>query len=137
MLWVLDASLNISMEPFRAFVGDMLRQGPAQRRLCGADRLYRRGRGGRFDLPLALEQMGVSNVAPGGGIPDTVRYAFWFGGAALFLAVLWTVLTTKEFSPEEMAAFEGAARRSRPIRCACSPRAGSAPAWSGSARARW
>jgi len=46
--------------------------------------------------------------APLGGIPDTVRYAFWFGGAALFLAVLWTVLTTREYSPEEMAAFEGA-----------------------------
>jgi maltose/moltooligosaccharide transporter len=40
-----------------------------------------------------------------GGIPDTVRYSFWFGGAALFLAVLWTVLTTREYSPEELARF--------------------------------
>ena len=55
---------------------------------------------------------GVSNVAPDGGIPDTVRYAFWFGGAALFLAVLWTVISTKEYSPEEMARVRAATRRS-------------------------
>jgi maltose/moltooligosaccharide transporter len=108
MLWVLDASLNISMEPFRAFVGDMLRKDQhsagyaVQTAFIGAGAVV----GSIF--PWALEQMGVSNEAAVGGIPDTVRYAFWFGGAALFLAVLWTVLTTKEYSPEEMAAFEGA-----------------------------
>ena len=58
-------------------------------------------------FPWALEHLGVSNTAAGGGIPDTVRYAFWFGGAALFLAVLWTILSTREYSPEEMAAFDG------------------------------
>ena len=107
MLWVLDASLNISMEPFRAFVGDMLRKDQhsagyaVQTAFIGAGAVV----GSIF--PWALEQLGVSNEAPLGGIPDTVRFAFWFGGAALFLAVLWTVLTTKEYSPEEMAAFEG------------------------------
>jgi maltose/moltooligosaccharide transporter len=106
MLWVLDASLNISMEPFRAFVGDMLRKDQhsagyaVQTAFIGAGAVV----GSIF--PWALEQVGVSNVAPGGGIPDTVRYAFWFGGAALFLAVLWTVLTTREYSPEQMAAFD-------------------------------
>ena len=44
-------------------------------------------------------------VFSSGTFPATVRYAFWIGGAALFIAVLWTVLTTKEYSPEEMAAF--------------------------------
>jgi len=108
MLWVLDASLNISMEPFRAFVGDMLRKDQhsagyaVQTAFIGAGAVV----GSIF--PWALEQMGVSNEAAPGGIPDTVRYAFWFGAAALFLAVLWTVLTTKEYSPEEMDAFEGA-----------------------------
>jgi maltose/moltooligosaccharide transporter len=107
MLWVLDASLNISMEPFRAFVGDMLRKDQhsagyaVQTAFIGAGAVV----GSIF--PWALEQLGVSNVAAGGGIPDTVRYAFWFGGAALFLAVLWTVLTTREYSPEQMAEFEG------------------------------
>lgn len=108
MLWVLDASLNISMEPFRAFVGDMLRKDQhsagyaVQTAFIGAGAVV----GSIF--PWALEQLGVSNDAAVGGIPDTVRYAFWFGGAALFLAVLWTTLTTREYSPEQMAAFEGA-----------------------------
>jgi maltose/moltooligosaccharide transporter len=108
MLWVLDASLNVSMEPFRAFVGDML--GKDQHSAGYAVQTAFIGAGAVVGsiFPWALEQMGVSNVAPGGGIPDTVRYAFWFGGAALLAAVLWTVLTTTEFSPEQMAAFEGA-----------------------------
>jgi maltose/moltooligosaccharide transporter len=56
-------------------------------------------------FPWLLGQWGVSNSVAGGGIPDTVRYSFWFGGAALFLAMLWTVITTREYSPEEMARF--------------------------------
>jgi maltose/moltooligosaccharide transporter len=108
LLWVLDASLNVSMEPFRAFVGDMLRKDQhaagyaVQTAFIGAGAVV----GSIF--PWALEHLGVSNQAAAGGIPDTVRYAFWFGGAALFLAVMWTVITTREYSPDEMAAFEGA-----------------------------
>lgn len=109
LLWVLDASLNVSMEPFRAFVGDMLRKDQhaagyaVQTAFIGAGAVV----GSIF--PWVLEHLGVSNAATGGGIPDTVRYAFWFGGAALFLAVMWTVFTTTEYSPDEMAAFDGEA----------------------------
>ncbi len=84
LLWMLDASLNISMEPFRAFVGDMLRKDQhtagyaVQTAFIGAGAVL-----GSL-IPPALEMWGVSNVAAGGGIPDTVRYAFWIGGAALF-----------------------------------------------------
>jgi maltose/moltooligosaccharide transporter len=105
LLWMLDASLNITMEPFRAFVGDMLRKDQhtvgyaVQTAFIGAGAVL-----GSL-IPPALEMWGVSNVAADGGIPDTVRYAFWIGGAALFVAVLWTVLSTEEYSPEEMAAF--------------------------------
>ncbi|HVJ01426.1 MAG TPA: MFS transporter [Sphingomonas sp.] len=108
LLWVLDASLNVSMEPFRAFVGDMLRKDQhaagyaVQTAFIGAGAVV----GSIF--PWVLEHLGVSNEAVGGAVPDTVRVAFWFGGGALFLAVLWTVLTTREYSPEEMAAFDGA-----------------------------
>jgi len=131
MLWVLDASLNISMEPFRAFVGDMLRKEQhsagyaVQTAFIGAGAVV----GSIF--PWALEQWGVSNEAPLGGIPDTVRYAFWFGGAALFLAVLWTVLTTTEYSPEEMAAFEGAraAEEAQAMRALSARTYGSGLAW--------
>lgn len=106
MLWVLDASLNVSMEPFRAFVGDMLRKDQhaagyaVQTAFIGAGAVV----GSIF--PWALEHLGVSNAAPAGGIPDTVRYAFWFGGAALFLSVLWTVVATREYAPDAMAAFD-------------------------------
>ena len=108
MLWILDASLNISMEPFRAFVGDMLRKDQhsigyaVQTAFIGAGAVV----GSIF--PKLLEQAGVANVAPPGIIPDTVRYAFWFGGIALFVAVMWTVISTREYSPQEMAAFDGA-----------------------------
>jgi maltose/moltooligosaccharide transporter len=105
LLWVLDASLNVSMEPFRAFVGDMLRKDQhtagyaVQTAFIGAGAVV----GSLF--PYLLEHWGVSNEAPAGTIPDTVRYSFWAGGAALFAAVMWTVVTTKEYSPQEMAAF--------------------------------
>ncbi len=105
LLWLLDASLNISMEPFRAFVGDMLRTDQhaagyaVQTAFIGAGAVV----GSIF--PWLLEHLGVANVAPEGIIPDTVRWSFWAGGAALFIAVLWTVLTTREYSPEEQVAF--------------------------------
>jgi len=109
LLWTLDASLNISMEPFRAFVGDMLRKDQhtagyaAQTAFIGAGAVV----GSIF--PALLDKWGVANTVAGGGIPDTVRYSFWFGAAALFLAMLWTVLTTREYSPQEMAAFADSA----------------------------
>lgn len=109
LLWLLDASLNISMEPFRAFVGDMLRKDQhtagyaVQTAFIGAGAVF----GSIF--PSLLDRWGVSNAVAGGGIPDTVRYSFWFGGAALFVAMLWTVLTTREYSPDEMARFGEAA----------------------------
>lgn len=108
MLWVLDASLNVSMEPFRAFVGDML--GTDQHSAGYAVQTAFIGAGAVVGsiFPWLLEQWGVANVAPDGGIPDTVKWSFWFGALALFVAVLWTVVTTREYSPEEMAAFDGA-----------------------------
>jgi maltose/moltooligosaccharide transporter len=105
LLWMLDASLNISMEPFRAFVGDQLRRDQhtagyaVQTAFIGAGAVI----GSIF--PYLLEHWGVSNVAAAGAIPDTVKWSFWAGGAALFLAVMWTVLTTREYSPDEMRSF--------------------------------
>ena len=106
-LWMLDASLNISMEPFRAFVGDMLDKEQhtagyaVQTAFIGAGAVV----GSAF--PWLLDHVGVANVAAAGDIPNTVKYSFWFGGAALLVAVLWTVLSTREYSPAEMAAFDG------------------------------
>ena len=105
LLWVLDASLNVSMEPFRAFVGDMLDSDQHAAGYAVQTAFIGTGAVVGSIFPWALDRIGVSNAVVGGGMPDTVRYAFWFGGAALFLGVLWTVLTTREYSPEQMAAF--------------------------------
>ncbi|MEQ7873003.1 MFS transporter [Sphingomonas sp. ASV193] len=105
LLWMLDASLNISMEPFRAFVGDMLPRDQhtpgytVQTAFIGAGAVV----GSIF--PYLLDHLGVSNDAAAGSIPATVRYSFWFGGLALLASVLWTILSTREYSPEEMARF--------------------------------
>ena len=123
LLWMLDASLNISMEPFRAFVGDMLRKDQhtagyaVQTAFIGAGAVV----GSIF--PYLLDHWGISNEAVSGGIPDTVRYSFWAGGAALFAAVLWTVLTTREYSPEDMRSFEASAKAdptAQPVRALAS-----------------
>jgi maltose/moltooligosaccharide transporter len=106
-LWVLDASLNVSMEPFRAFVGDMLDR--AQRPAGYAFQTAFIGAGAVVAslAPWVLEHgFGMSNVAAPGRVPDSVRYGFYLGGATLLAAVLWTVLTTREFTPAEMAAFD-------------------------------
>ena len=113
MLWIMDASLNITMEPFRAFVGDNL---PDRQRTVGyAMQSFFIGVGAVVAgaLPWMMTNwLGLSNVAPAGEIPETVRWAFYIGGAALLAAVCWTVFTTKDYSPGALAGFE-AARRSQ------------------------
>jgi len=107
MLWIMDASINISMEPFRAFVGDML---PNEQRTLGFTmQSFFIGIGAFVAswLPYVLaEWFNISNTAPAGEIPQTVRLSFYLGGTVFFLAVLWTILRTKEYSPEELEKFE-------------------------------
>jgi maltose/moltooligosaccharide transporter len=107
MLWIMDASINISMEPFRAFVGDML---PDEQRTVGFTmQSFFIGVGAFIAswLPYALANwLNIPNTAPEGEIPQTVIYSFYFGGAVFLLAVLWTIFTSKEYSPEEMRKFE-------------------------------
>ncbi len=107
MLWIMDASINISMEPFRAFVGDML---PDEQRTLGFTmQSFFIGIGAFVAswLPYMLANwLNISNTAPEGQIPHTVIYSFYFGGAVFLLAVLWTVFTTKEYAPEEMKKFQ-------------------------------
>ena len=105
LLWILDASINVSMEPFRALVGDQL---PTQQRPAGyAMQSFFIGAGAVIAsiLPWVLAKLGVANVAKDGGIPDTVKYAFYGGGAVLLGAVLWTILTTREYAPAQLQSF--------------------------------
>jgi maltose/moltooligosaccharide transporter len=107
MLWIMDASINISMEPFRAFVGDNL---PSAQRTTGfAMQSFFIGTGAVVAsmLPwLLTEQFSVSNAAAPGSIPDSVRWSFYIGAGAFFFAVLWTVVRSREYSPQEMASFD-------------------------------
>ncbi|MBN2275126.1 MAG: MFS transporter [Bacteroidales bacterium] len=107
MLWIMDASINISMEPFRAFVGDML---PDEQRTRGfAMQSFFIGTGAVIAsfLPYVMTNwFNISNTAPEGLIPDSVKLSFYVGGAVFLSAVLWTVIRTKEYSPEEIEAFE-------------------------------
>lgn len=109
MLWIMDASINVSMEPFRAFVGDML---PKQQRGMGyAMQTFFIGVGAvvASALPWMMTNwLDVSNTAAPGVLPDSVKYAFYAGATIFFLAVSWTVFSTKEYSPEQLAAFEKA-----------------------------
>ena len=107
LLWILDASINIAMEPFRALIGDQL--SPAQRPTGYSMQSFFIGIGAvGGSLPYFLELAGVANTAPEGMIPDTVRYAFYLGAAILLGAMAWTIFTTKEYPPELAAQFEEA-----------------------------
>lgn len=106
MLWIMDASINISMEPFRAFVGDML---PSEQRTIGFSmQSFFIGIGAivASALPYMMTNwFGISNMANAGEVPDSVKFSFYIGGAIFLLAVLYTVFSTKEYSPEELKKF--------------------------------
>ncbi|WHZ20763.1 MAG: putative maltose transporter MalT [Rhodanobacteraceae bacterium] len=106
LLWIMDASFNVAMEPFRAFVGDQL---PTQQRAKGyAMQSFFIGIGAVVAslLPWILAHYGIPNTAPAGAVPDTVKYAFYAGGVVLLGSVLWTIVTTREYPPETLQAFE-------------------------------
>ncbi|KYH07910.1 MFS transporter [Chryseobacterium cucumeris] len=105
-LAMMDASVNIAMEPFRALVGDMLpkHQGTigfsVQTILIGIGAVL-----GSY-LPDWLTKMGISNEAPEGFVADNVIYSFYIGAGLLIISILYTIMTTREYSPQEFADFE-------------------------------
>jgi maltose/moltooligosaccharide transporter len=107
MLWIMDASINISMEPFRALVADKL---PSEQRTSGfAMQSFFIGTGAvvASALPYIFTNwFHVSNTAPAGKIPPSVMYSFYIGAAAFLSAVIYTVATTKEYPPENMEEFK-------------------------------
>ncbi|MDL2309761.1 MFS transporter [Parabacteroides sp. OttesenSCG-928-B22] len=108
MLMIMDASINVTMEPFRALVGDML---PAEQHTVGFSiQTFLIGIGavvGSLMPSLMNRFFGFSNMAEPGEVADNVKYAFYVGAAVLFVCVLWTIVTTKEYSPKELAEFSG------------------------------
>jgi maltose/moltooligosaccharide transporter len=106
MLMIMDASFNVAMEPFRALVGDNLPD--AQRATGFSMQTFLIGLGAVLGswLPYILaEFMGVSKTAAPGQLPDNVIYSFYAGALVLLLAILWTVITTREYSPAEYAQY--------------------------------
>lgn len=108
LLWILDASINISMEPFRAFVGDQLP--PAQRPAGYAMQSFFIGAGSIIAsaLPYVFAHFGIANTAAAGLVPDTVKYSFYAGAVVLFGAIAWTVLSTREYPPDALHGFADA-----------------------------
>ena len=107
VLWIMDSSINISMEPFRAFVGDNL---PSEQRTTGfAMQSFFIGVGAvvASALPwMFTNWLGIANTAPAGEIPPSVKWSFYAGAFAFFTAVMWTVFRAKEYDPETLASFE-------------------------------
>jgi maltose/moltooligosaccharide transporter len=114
LLWILDASINISMEPFRAFVADKLNV--TQRTTGFVMQSFFIGVGATLAnvLPYLFRQSGVTGTTAS-GIPLTVQYSFKIGAVAFLLAVLWTVFTSKEYPPENLKEFERLKKEHRGI----------------------
>ncbi|HMT51836.1 MAG TPA: MFS transporter [Saprospiraceae bacterium] len=107
MLMIMDASFNVAMEPFRALVADKL--GTDQRTAGFAIQTGLIGIGAVIGswLPTILtDWFGVSGTAVDGGVPSNVIWSFFIGAIILLGAILWTIFTTSEYSPEELAKFE-------------------------------
>jgi len=105
LLWVLDASINISMEPFRALVADKL---PDEQRSYGfvaQTLIIGIGTWIASNLPWLMSTLGVSTTAPEGQIPPSVHWAFAIGAVVFMASILWTVFTTTEEPPADMEAF--------------------------------
>ncbi len=106
LLWILDASVNVSMEPFRAFAADLLP--PDQRKQGFAMQSLLIGLGAVLSSSLPWILSNVFNVVgndEGSAIPRTVHYSFYIGAFVFFLAVLYTVVKTTEHPPSDMEAF--------------------------------
>lgn len=112
LLWVLDASINISMEPFRAFVADKLNT--SQRTAGFVMQSFFIGIGATLAnvLPYTFRVFGITGESAS-GIPLAVTYSFRIGAVVFLLAVLWTVITSKEYPPEDLAEFERTRREAR------------------------
>lgn len=104
-LLVLDASINVSMEPFRALVADLLPHSQRSYGFIVQTLIIGIGTWVASQLPWFLNQMGVSNEAAANVVPANVKLAFLIGGIVFIVTILYTVLTTKEHPPEDMEAF--------------------------------
>ncbi len=106
MLLLMDTSFNVTMQPFRALVSDMVSDKQRNQGYAVQSFLINAGAVVGSLLPWVLDQLGVLNIpTEGHKVPATVIWSFYFGGGALLLSVLWTSFRTKEYPPEEYAKY--------------------------------
>ncbi|MDA0758091.1 MAG: MFS transporter [Bacteroidetes bacterium] len=111
-LWILDASINISMEPFRALVADKLPESQRSYGFLTQTLIIGIGTWIASNLPYFVSSMGVSDVAEPGIIPDSVKIAFAIGSVVFMSSILYTILTTKEYPPKNLKKFRENQNRS-------------------------
>lgn len=105
-LWILDASINISMEPFRALVADKLPESQRSNGFVIQTLIIGIGTWVASNLPWFVSQLGVSDAAPQGVVPMSVKVAFAIGAFVFLTSIIITVFTTSEYPPEDIKAFE-------------------------------
>ncbi|WP_226388847.1 MFS transporter [Penaeicola halotolerans] len=105
-LWILDASINISMEPFRALVADKLPDSQRSYGFVMQTLIIGIGTWVASNLPWLMTKMGVPNTAAPGVVPDSVKYAFTIGAIVFIVSILYTIFTTNEYPPEDLEAFK-------------------------------
>lgn len=112
-LWILDASINISMEPFRALVADKLPDSQRSYGFVVQTLIIGVGTWVASNLPAFVTKLGVANEAPSGVVPDSVKVAFLIGAIVFISTILYTIFTTKEYPPEDLEAFRKANNNSK------------------------
>lgn len=105
-LWIMDASINISMEPFRALVADKLPDSQRSYGFVVQTLIIGIGTWVASNLPWFLSFLGISNQAGVGEVPPSVKWGFFIGAMVFLVSILWTVFTTQEEAPADMEAFE-------------------------------
>jgi maltose/moltooligosaccharide transporter len=116
LLWILDASINISMEPFRAFVADLLPETQRTRGFAMQSLFIGLGAVVASALPWLLANIfHLRSGAPTAAIPSTVRLSFYIGSAAFLGAVLWTLISTPEYPPDDLEAFRRTQNENRSL----------------------
>ncbi|MEO8593225.1 MAG: MFS transporter [Candidatus Solibacter sp.] len=106
LLWILDASINVSMEPFRAFVADLLPEEQRTRGFAMQSIFIGLGAVAASAMPYLLSHVfHVSQEHASGTVPASIRISYYLGAAVFFSAVMWTIRTTQEYPPEDVEAF--------------------------------
>lgn len=105
ILLFMDLSFNVTMQPFRALVADMLDDSQKTQGYVVQTFLINLGAVVGAVLPLLMTLCGVSDEAPAGQVPDHIAYSYYIGGAILLLTVLVTACRTREYPPEEFARY--------------------------------